>query len=189
MPWNDNAGGGGPWGSGGGNKNNNKNPWGQGPNGGGRGPNNNQEPPDLDDLIAQLDERLRAWFGGGKGSNGAGGKGKGGGGFLIIGLLIIGALIWVASSSWYIVGPQQQGVVLRFGEYSRTADAGFQLKLPAPIETVLLPNVLEYQATYIGTTSSGQNIESESFMLTQDENIVDIDAVVQWRISSTRVQD
>ncbi|WP_019961257.1 FtsH protease activity modulator HflK [Woodsholea maritima] len=190
MPWNDNAGGGGPWGSGGGNrKPDNKNPWGQGPNGGGRGPNKDQEP-DLDDLIAQLDEGLRRLFGGGKrGPGGAGSKGKGPGGFLIIGLLLLGVMVWLASSSWYIVGPQQEGVVLRFGQYSRSSEPGFQLKLPSPIETVLLPPVASNQEEYIGRTASGANVDSESLMLTRDENIVDIDAVIQWRIATDSVQD
>ncbi|TRO95229.1 FtsH protease activity modulator HflK [Glycocaulis profundi] len=174
MPWNDNAGGGGPWGSGGGGRNNSNNPWGQGP-GGPRRPNGggSGDQPDLDQMIARLQERLRRLFGGrgGKGGNGPG-----------IGLLAaIVVFVWLAwpGSAWYVVGPQQAGVVLRFGEYVRTTGSGLQFKLPVPIETVLLPEVTTTQSTTVGA------VPAESLMLTRDENIVEVDFVVQWRVDLT----
>jgi modulator of FtsH protease HflK len=173
MPWNDNAGGGGPWGSGGGGRNNSNNPWGQGP-GGPRRPNGGGgDQPDLDQMIARLQERLRRLFGGrgGKGGNGPG-----------IGLLAaIVVFVWLAwpGSAWYVVGPQQAGVVLRFGEYVRTTGSGLQFKLPVPVETVLLPEVTTTQSTTVGS------VPAESLMLTRDENIVEVDFVVQWRVDLT----
>lgn len=179
MPWNDNAGGGGgPWGSGGGGRrgnNNNQNPWGQGPGGGRRGPGNGQGggEPDLEQFIAQLQARIRRMFGG------SGGKGSSGPG---LGLIAAGIFfVWLAwpGSAWYVVGPQQAGVVLRFGEYVRTTGAGLQFKLPVPFETVLLPEVTTTNEVAVGATPQ------ESLMLTRDENIVEIDFVVQWRVDLT----
>lgn len=171
MPWNDNQGGsgGGPWGSGGGN--NNQNPWGRRPQGGGGG----NDGPDLDEVVRDMQRKMRGLFGGG--SNG--GK-KGGGGASLFGFGFIIAIIIVVwflmpGSGWYQVGPNQAGVVLRFGEYSRTSTPGFHFKLPTPIETVTLPEVTTTNTIQIGTGAEGQ-------MLTRDENIVDIDFAVQWRV-------
>lgn len=173
MSWNDNKGGGqGPWGSGGGG--NGQNPWGQRPQGGGGG---GQEPPDLDEVVRQMQRNLRGIFGGGGGGK-SGSGGSGGGGIFGIGLI---ALVLVAGSAlipgvwWYTVGPEQNGVVLRFGEYSRTTSPGLHLKLPTPIEAVLLPEVTTTNSISIGAGPEGQ-------MLTRDENIVDIEFAVQWRV-------
>ncbi|MGP1274807.1 MAG: FtsH protease activity modulator HflK [Caulobacterales bacterium] len=179
MPWNDNAGGGGgPWGSGGGRRgnNNNQNPWGQGPNGGRRGPGNGQGggEPDLEQFVAQLQARIRRMFGGSGGGKSSGGPG--------LGLIAAGIFfVWLAwpGSAWYVVGPQQAGVVLRFGEYVRTTGAGLQFKLPVPFETVLLPEVTTTNEVAVGSTPQ------EALMLTRDENIVEIDFVVQWRVDLT----
>lgn len=172
MPWNDNAGGGGggPWGSGGGRKDDN-NPWGRGPGGGrGRGPGGE---PDLEDLIRQLQARLKGLFGGGKG-----GGGKTGG----IGLGAIAAVLvalWLGFTGWYVVGANEAGVVLRFGEYNRTTTPGFKLKLPYPIETVELPEVTDTKEMTIGSDVRGIT------MLTEDENIVDLGFTVQWRVDTS----
>ena len=124
MPWNDNqgGGGGGPWGSGGGN--NNQNPWGRRPQGSGGG----DEGPDLDEVVRDMQRKLRGLFGGG-GSGGNGGGKKGGGGasafgFGFILLVIVGVWFVMPGSGWYQVGPNEAGVVLRFGEYSRTSSPG-----------------------------------------------------------------
>ena len=175
MPWNDNqgGGGGGPWGSGGGN--NNQNPWGRRPQGSGGG----DEGPDLDEVVRDMQRKLRGLFGGG-GSGGNGGGKKGGGGasafgFGFILLVIVGVWFVMPGSGWYQVGPNEAGVVLRFGEYSRTSSPGFHFKLPTPIETVTLPEVTTTNTITIGQGNEGQ-------MLTRDENIVDIDFAVQWRV-------
>lgn len=186
MPWNDNAGGGGggPWGSGGNGGRDRNNPWGQ--NGGGGGGRGGQEPPDLDELVGKLQDGLRGMFGGG----GSGRSGKSGGsggsifGAIIIALVIgFGVIIWPGRAV-YQVQPEQVGVVLRFGDYVRTAPPGLNLKLPWPIETVELPNVTETR-----TISIGANNIAESQMLTRDENIVDIAFEVQWRVDTANIDD
>jgi membrane protease subunit HflK len=174
MPWNDNTGGGGgPRGSGG---NNGQNPWGQRPSGGGGG-NGGQEPPDLDEVVRQMQGQLRGMFGGGGGSGSGGEKGGkvGGIGFSLIIIVMIAIWIGTPGSGWYQVGPNENGVVLRFGEYSRTSGPGVHFKFPTPFEQVLLPEVTTTNTITIGGGSAGQ-------MLTRDENIVDIDFAVQWRV-------
>lgn len=177
MPWNDNSnggGGGGPWGSSGGGNNNNNNPWGNGQRKPGGGRPGGQEP-DLEDLLRSLNNFFGGIFGGGKGGK-SGSKGPGGS---FLGLIITGALaLWllIPGSGWYVVEPNEAGVVLRFGEYNRTTTPGFKLKLPIPFETVELPEVTTTQEIQVGTEQRGVN------MLTQDENIVDLSFVVQWRV-------
>jgi modulator of FtsH protease HflK len=99
------------------------------------------------------------------------------------------AVIWLASGS-YIVGPDQRGIVLRFGKHVATTDPGVHWRWPYPFETVLRPKVTEVQRVEIGfrTIDAGPparyaDVGSESLMLTGDENIIDIDLVVQYRIS------
>lgn len=186
MPWNDNAGGGGggPWGSGGNGGRDRNNPWGQ--NGGGGGGRGGQEPPDLDELVGKLQDGLRGMFGGGGSGRSGKSGGKGGGifGAIIIALIIgFGVIIWPGRAV-YQVQPEQVGVVMRFGEYVRTAPPGLNLKLPWPIETVELPNVTETR-----TISIGANNVAESQMLTRDENIVDIAFEVQWRVDTANIDD
>ena len=182
MPRNDNDGGG-PWGSGDNNGGRQDNPWGRPSGQGGRG----QEPADLEELVGKIDESLKGLFGGGKrrgsggngGSAGDGGGAKGGGVFPVVVFFVVvslGLLFWPGRAV-YFVGPEQAGVVLRFGEYVRTTSPGVNVKLPWPVETVELPEV-----TTTNTISIGANNLGESQMLTRDENIVDIAFEVQWRV-------
>jgi modulator of FtsH protease HflK len=105
--------------------------------------------------------------------------------------VIVGALIvlWGASGA-YIVGPDQRGIVLRFGKHVATTDAGFHWHWPYPFEAVLRPRVSEVQRVEIGfrTIDPGPparyaDVASESLMLTGDENIIDIDLAIQYRIA------
>merc|ERR1712185_464487 len=171
MPWNNQGGGGdggGPWGSqggGGGGHGSGGNPWGQG--GGG-------SPQDLDKMVRQGREAL--------------GRLVPSGGKSMSLLLIIAIAIW-AATGFYRVNPQQQGVVLRFGEWVRTSPPGFHYHLPFPNESVLTPEVTSDNRIEVGfrdvsgNSSSRRDIADESQMITGDENIVDIDFVVFWRIS------
>jgi modulator of FtsH protease HflK len=104
----------------------------------------------------------------------------------ILGVIVV---VWLASGS-YIVGPDQRGIVLRFGKHVVTTDPGFHWHWPYPFETVLRPKVTEVQRVEIGfrTIDPGPparyaDVASESLMLTGDENIIDIDLVVQYRIA------
>ena len=176
MPWNNQGNeGGGPWGQGGGSGGNNGGgggPWGQGGGGGGGKP-----PQDIDELVQQGRDALRKVIPGG---------GSSGRSFIL--LLIIFAGIW-AATGFYRVNPQQQGVVLRFGEWVRTTAPGLHYHIPFPVETVLTPEVTRDNRIEIGfrdvggSSSSRRDIADESQMITGDENIVDIDFVVFWRVS------
>jgi modulator of FtsH protease HflK len=108
----------------------------------------------------------------------------------LLGILVgVMAVIWLASGS-YTVGPDQRGIILRFGKHVATTDPGFHWHWPYPLEAVLRPKVTEVQRVEIGfrTIDSGPparyaDVASESLMLTGDENIIDIDLVVQYRIA------
>lgn len=184
MSWDDNSGGKGrnPWGS----SNNNsgggkKNPWGSGGgnNSGGRGPT---EPPDLDDIFAKIQDGMKDFLP----------PSMGGGKFILAGAAVI-VLIWMGSG-FYTVNPGEHAVVQRFGAWNRTVDTeGLKYRLPAPIETAVKFNVNEIRTMNIGFTGStgrtgavvsGRDVPEESLMLTSDFNIVDLDFVVQWNISS-----
>ena len=162
------GGGGGPWGAGGGNSGGPKSPWGRGPGG---------IQPDLEDMLRKGQDRMRRICPGGVG-------GARGVGFAVL----IGVLLWFASG-FYRVAPDEQGVVLRFGQWVRTAGPGLNYHLPKPIESVLTPNVTRENRIEIGFRSADgtragpkRDVLDESLMLTGDENIVDIDFVVFWRV-------
>ena len=177
MPWNNQGGGnngGGPWGQGGGGGGSGSGggggPWGQG--GGG------QPPQDIDAIIRQGRDAWRRMMPGGGASSGRT--------FTL--LVLVFGLIW-AATGFYRVNPQQQGVVLRFGEWVRTSPPGLHYHLPFPVESVLTPEVTSDNRIEIGfrdvsgNSSSRRDIADESQMITGDENIVDIDFVVFWRIA------
>jgi membrane protease subunit HflK len=180
MPWNKQGGGnngGGPWGQGGGGGGGSGSgggggPWGQGGGGGG------QPPQDIDAIIRQGRDAWRRMMPGGGASSGRT--------FTL--LVLVFGLIW-AATGFYRVNPQQQGVVLRFGEWVRTSPPGLHYHLPFPIESVLTPEVTSDNRIEIGfrdvsgNSSSRRDIADESQMITGDENIVDIDFVVFWRIA------
>ncbi|MDR3517017.1 MAG: FtsH protease activity modulator HflK [Azospirillaceae bacterium] len=172
MPWsNQGGGGGGPWGSppnnGGG-----PNPWGR--PGGGGGP----QAPDLEELLRRGQERFKRLLPGGMGS---------GRGFAVVGAALV--VIWLASG-FYRVQADEQGVVLRFGQWIRTEQPGLRYHLPLPIESVLTPKVTRVSRIEIGFRSGGENargvsgreMPDESMMLTGDENIIDIQFTVLWAI-------
>ena len=100
--------------------------------------------------------------------------------------VIIGIFVLWLASGIYIVGPDEVGVVRTFGAFSRVTQSGLNWKFPAPIETVKTPKVTEVKRIEIGfrTLRNGQyrTVEKESLMLTGDENIVDAEMIVQYKI-------
>ena len=175
MPWS-NQGGGSSGGGGGGDwQGGGRGPWGQGGGGGGGG-----QPPNLEELLRKGQDRFKGVLPGGK----WGGKGI----FLIL-LVLIAA--WFASG-FYRVGPDEQGVVLRFGKFTGSTSPGLRYHLPSPIESALTPKVTRVNRIEVGFQSSGdfgrssalRNLPEESLMLTGDENIVDINFTVLWQISN-----
>jgi membrane protease subunit HflK len=111
----------------------------------------------------------------------------GGKGFAIGALLVIA--IWLASG-FYTVDSNEQGVVLRFGQYAETTAPGLRYHLPYPVETVINVPVLDIRRVEIGFRAAAdgsrgplRNVDDESLMLTGDENIIDINFAVQWAVS------
>jgi membrane protease subunit HflK len=157
--------GSGPWGSGG-----NQNPW-------GKKPSSNGTPPDVDELLRQSKDKIKKMMPGGFG---------GGKGLSLLLLIVIG--FWLISGV-YRVNPQQQGIVMRFGEFVRTTQPGLHYHLPSPIETVLTPDVTRDNRIEIGYRSFGgaatsrRDVPDESKMITGDENNIDIDFIVFWKIA------
>src|SRR5215470_13435568 len=173
MPWSNQ--GGGPWGSGG-----SKGPWGSGPQSSG------PTPPDLEELLRRSQDKLKSVLPGGN---------LGGRGVLLI--LLAAIVVW-GFSGFFRVEPDELGVVLRFGQYSREAKPGLNYHLPYPVETVLTPKVTRVNRIDIGmrliedprrSTPQIRDIPEESLMLTGDENIVDVDVSVFWLVKSGGVGD
>jgi len=112
----------------------------------------------------------------------------GGRGVALIGGLIL--LAWI-SSGIYKVQPDEQGIVLRFGRWQQTAESGLHYHLPFPVETVLLPKITQVNQLQLGSGSSTQGSASngarDKQMLTGDENIVEADCTVFWRIKDARL--
>lgn len=138
--------------------NNEKDPWGN------RG--NNDGPPDLDEMMKKWQKGLGGFFG-----KNSGGSDSGEGESTPWAFLLIALIAWVIYDVTYTINQQERGVVLRFGEYVTTIQPGLNFRLPRPIETVQKVNVGQVR-----------QITSRATMLTQDENIVDVDVSVKWQI-------
>ena len=172
MPWsNQGGGGGGPWGSGG------KGPWGSGPQSPG-GP----KPPDLEEILRRGQDKLRSVLPGGN---------LGGKGFAVLALAAIA--LW-GFSGFFRVEPDELGVVLRFGQVVREVQPGLNYHLPYPVETALTPKALRVNKIDIGMRqveddrrSASREMPEESLMLTGDENIVDVNFSVLWKVKPTGV--
>lgn len=101
---------------------------------------------------------------------------------------LIAVLLWLASG-FYQVQPSEEALVLRFGKYVNTTDAGLHYHLPYPIEDIVKVNVTQERSINLGTAENsgyGQNSFTESHMLTGDENIVDINLTVVWKIKNAK---
>ena len=175
MPWNDNANPG-PWGSPpsgeGGDKQPPKGPQRGGPRRpGGGGPGG----PDLSATLDRLIAQLRGLLGGG---GGPGGQVRPGAVAAVAGA---GFAVW-ALSGLYIVQPNEEAVVTTFGAYSRSELPGLRYHLPSPIEHVEKVAVTSLNRIDIGG-SAGADVPEESLMLTGDENIVNLDFSVTWRVA------
>ncbi|OJY56172.1 FtsH protease activity modulator HflK [Thiobacillus sp. 0-1251] len=143
--------------------------------------NKNSGPPDLDELWRRLNQRLNGMFGNRNTEGGGGFSSGGAGGGNLLGLLL-GALflVWVASG-FYIVDTGQRGVVLRFGKYIETTEPGPRWHLPWPIESREIVNIDQVRTVEIGYRNNVKSkVLRESLMLTDDENIIDLQFAVQY---------
>jgi membrane protease subunit HflK len=169
MPWSNQSGGGGPWGG-------SRGPWGSGPQQPGGGP----KPPDLEEFLRRSQDRLRDWMPGNLGGRG-------------IAVIALAAVALWGMSGFFRVEPDEIGVVLRFGKFIREVPPGLNYHLPYPIETALTPPALRVNKIDIGfdTRRSGsmRDVEEESLMLTGDQNIVDVEFSVFWRVKPNSVGD
>jgi membrane protease subunit HflK len=143
-------------------------------------------PPDLDELWRQFNQRLNRLFGGKNGSGDGGGSGytpdMRGAGIGAVALAIVVLFLWLVSG-FFIVQEGQKAVVLTFGKYSHKTAAGFNWRWPYPIQSHEIVNVSQVRTVEIGYRGSARNKQTkESLMLTDDENIIDIQFAVQYKL-------
>lgn len=148
MAWNEPGGG--------------KDPWGNNNRGG------NQGPPDLDEALKQLMNKLNGMFGGNGGNDKKNDQGAGG----VLGILLVVGLLFLGFNSVYTLDEKERGVILQLGKYDRTEGPGLHFKWPL-IETLIPIET---------TTVRKENIEER--MLTEDNNIVEVELNVQYRVSN-----
>jgi membrane protease subunit HflK len=173
--------------------------WGRGNQNGSEPPrrpqNNGEGPPDLDEVWRDFNNRIGSLFGR---KGGRGGRTGGGGGpsssprnaRIGLGVIVIVLIaLWLASG-FYIVQEGQVAVVTQFGKYKSTSQAGFQWRLPYPIQNQETVNVSQLRTFEVGFRGSSRNkVLPEALMLTTDENIVDMQFVVQYRLRADGAPD
>jgi len=143
----------------------NKDPWGN--------KNNQDGPPDLDEIVKNMQDKFKGILGGKKSGGSGGGSGGGAGSALFLPLILgIAFIVWMASGI-YIVDPAERGVVLRFGKFASTTAPGPHWHLPYPVESAEKINVDELR-----------EISHKATMLTKDENLLQIELSVQYQVSS-----
>src|ERR1051325_8484436 len=165
---------------------------GRGPDGSRGGPGGgNQGPPDLDELWRNFNRRLGELFGkrrrdGDEPPAGGGGPSAwqfGGGAGILFALVL---LVWVASG-FYIVVEGQRGVVLTFGKFSQETPPGLRWRVPWPIQSVEIVNMQQVRTLEVGYRNNVRTkVLKESLMLTDDENIVDLQFAVQYLVKDAR---
>ena len=146
---------------------------------------NTEEPQDIEALLRKSQDKVRRIIRGGKDGGGFGKKS-------FWGIVAVVVLLWLLTG-FYQVQPQEQGVVLRFGKYAYTTAPGLHYHLPYPIETVLTPNVSRENRIEIGFRSEplrrgkgggAMDIRAENIALTGDENIVEVNFTVTWKVKN-----
>ncbi len=177
--------------------------WGRGNNNGSEPPprrpkGNGDGPPDLDEVWRDFNNRIGAIFGrkgGGNGNNRPPSRGgltppSARGTRIGVGVVAVVAVgLWLASG-FYIVQEGQVAVVTQFGKYKNTTQAGFQWRMPFPIQNQEIVNVSQLRTFEVGFRGGSRNkVLTESLMLTTDENIVDMQFVVQYRLRADGAPD
>ncbi|MGZ8903543.1 MAG: FtsH protease activity modulator HflK [Methylobacter sp.] len=157
-----------------------KDPW------SGRG--DQKGPPDLDEAIRSLQEKLSGFFGGGQEGDGSS---SGTPPWKSLGLLAVGAIALWGLSGFYIINEGTHGVETRFGKYVATTQSGLNWHLPAPIERVDIVDVKQQRYIEVGYRSGGSeqglgSVPKEALMLTKDENIVDVRLAVQYQVKNAK---
>lgn len=157
---------------------NKKDPW--------SGRDQQETPPDLDEIVRNLQDRVSHIFGGG------GPKGDDVAPLRIVGIIaLIAVLVWGIFGGVYLVDEGSRGVVTRFGLYVDTTLPGLHWHIPAPVETVDVVNMEQQRFLEIGYRSGGRqqpvaSVPKEALMLTEDENIIDIQLAVQYQVKDAQ---
>lgn len=164
------------WNEPGGNK---KDPW--------SGKDNQPQPPDLDEVLKSLQDKLKGLFGN---TSMGGGDGNSGTSQLMGLIALVAVLLW-SLTGIYLVDEGSRAVVTRFGAYVETTLPGIHWHLPVPVERVDLVNLEQQRFVEIGYRSGGRqqslgSVPKEALMLTQDENIIDIRLAVQYQIKDAK---
>jgi membrane protease subunit HflK len=161
----------------------------------GFGQKNNEGPPDLDQVLRDLSQKINSLFGKGKGSGGFNGNQQPADdkdfNAPIVPILAIIVVIWLATG-FYIVDQGSLGVVQRFGKYTTNTEPGPRWHWPFPIESVTVVNMEQVRRLEVGYRSSTEGAGSktkvprEALMLTEDENIIDMQVAVQYKLKSAK---
>ncbi len=156
------------------------------------GQRNSEGPPDLDEVLRDLSQKINNLFGkkgGGNGSNQApSGKGMD---VPVLPIVAVIAAIWLATG-FYIVDQGSLGVLQRFGKFTTTTEPGPRWHWPFPIESVTVVNMEQVRRLEVGYRSSGEGsgsktkVPREALMLTEDENIIDMQVAVQYKLKSAK---
>jgi len=158
------------------------------------GQKNNEGPPDLDEVFRDISQKINNLFGKKGGGNSGGGFGSPtppSFDLPVLPILAIIAAIWLATG-FYIVDTGSLGVVQRFGQYTTTTEPGPRWHLPYPVETVTIVNMEQVRRLEVGYRSNGeasgikQKVPNEALMLTEDENIIDMQVAVQYKLKNAK---
>jgi membrane protease subunit HflK len=163
----------------------------------GWGQRNNEGPPDLDEVMRDLSRKINNLFGKKRGpsnhqpNNNAGGNAPGNISLPIIPILAIVALLWMATG-FYIVDQGSLGVVQRFGKFQEMTESGPRWHLPFPLERVTVVNMEQVRRLEVGYRSLGgaegtkSKVPKEALMLTEDENIIELQFAVQYNLKNAK---
>ena len=148
---------------------------------------NTDGPPDLDEIFRSLNQKLSRLLGGRGGQGGGspdGGRALFKGGASLLALILGG--VWLASG-FYVVDAREVGVVLRMGSFNRVSDSGLQWHAPYPFEKVEIVTLTEVRSVEVGYRGNAKNrIPEESLMLTEDQNIIDVQLSVQYDVKDPK---
>ena len=133
--------------------------------------NSGEQPPDLDEVFQNINRRLKSIFGGSGGRRNTESSGGGNGSGGILGIIVVALLLWSGWNSVHIIDQAERGVVLRFGKYNRTLEPGINVTFPSPIESLDKVNI-----------SNVRSVEDRGQMLTEDENLVELNFTIQYRV-------
>ena len=160
-------------------------------------PSGNGGPPDLDQVWRDFNNRLGGLFGRRRGGPGAPQPSSGGPlgptprqSKIGLGILFSAAILFWLGSGFFIVQEGQVAVITQFGKYIATAQPGFQWRLPYPIQSSAIVNISQLRTFEVGFRGNARNrVLPEALMLTDDENIVDVQFVVQYRLRADGAPD